>query len=235
MMDQPCTFEAMRGCLNSIESVNRLTRAYHPTLHWLNHVYHVMRRQPNPLHIVDVGCGGGDMLRQVARWASELNLPVVLTGIDLNPNAIRAARESTIPGTVTFLIGRAQDYQPPPASTSSSARFSPITSKTPPSSTSSTGWSPSPASAGSSTISIAIASPTSDFVSSLASVAGIPSSNTMAPSPSFAASAATTGSGYAEPPRYPKIPTASSSTAPRVYAWRVFAKVASNKFHTPGG
>jgi SAM-dependent methyltransferase len=112
-MDQPCTFADMRGCLRSIESVNRLTRAYHPTLNWLNHVYSVMPRQTHPVHIVDVGCGGGDMLRRISHWASELNLPVVLTGIDLNADAIRVARESTVPGTVTYINGRAQDYKPP--------------------------------------------------------------------------------------------------------------------------
>jgi len=113
MMDQPCSYLEMRGCLHSIESVNRLTRAYQPTLHWLNHVYTVMPRQTQPVHIVDVGCGGGDMLRRIRRWAEERKLPVVLTGIDLNSDAIRVAREVTIPNTVTFLTGRVQDFQPP--------------------------------------------------------------------------------------------------------------------------
>ena len=40
-------------------------------------------------------------------------LPVILTGIDLNPDAIRAAREATRPGTVTFLAGNAFDFEPP--------------------------------------------------------------------------------------------------------------------------
>jgi SAM-dependent methyltransferase len=113
MMDQPCSYPEMHGCLRSIESVNRLTRAYFPTLNWLNHVYTVMPRQLFPVHIVDVGCGGGDMLRRIRIWAQERNLPVVLTGIDLNPDAIRAAREVTVPNTITFLAGRAQDFHPP--------------------------------------------------------------------------------------------------------------------------
>jgi SAM-dependent methyltransferase len=111
-MDQPCSYPEMRGCLRDLESVNRLTRAYHPTLHWLDHVYSVLPRQPYPIHIVDVGCGGGDMLRRISSWARERNFPVILTGIDLNPDAIRAAREVTVPNTVTFLAGRAQDFHP---------------------------------------------------------------------------------------------------------------------------
>ena len=53
------------------------------------------------------------MLRRIREWAQERGLPVILTGIDLNPDAIRAAREVTLPGTITFLSGNAFDYQPP--------------------------------------------------------------------------------------------------------------------------
>ena len=102
----------MRDCLHDIAQVNRLTGAYHPTLHWLGHVYGRLPRLRHPLHIVDVGCGYGDMLRRIQRWAVDRNLPVQLTGIDLNADAVRAAREVTLPGTVTYLAGNAFDYRP---------------------------------------------------------------------------------------------------------------------------
>jgi SAM-dependent methyltransferase len=111
-MDQPCDFEELRDCYRSIARVNRLTQAYHPTIHWLNHVYWSLPRQTKPVRIVDVGCGYGDMLRQVYEWAEEKHLPVHLTGIDLNPDAIRAAREASVPGTVTYLAGNAFDFVP---------------------------------------------------------------------------------------------------------------------------
>jgi SAM-dependent methyltransferase len=113
LMDQPCSYEELRDCLRSIASVNRLTRAYHPTLHWLNHVYGVLPLQTKPVHIVDIGCGYGDMLRRVYDWAEEKHLPVTLTGIDISTDAIRAAREATIPGTITFLYGSAYEFTPP--------------------------------------------------------------------------------------------------------------------------
>jgi SAM-dependent methyltransferase len=112
-MDQPCSYDDLRDCLRDIARVNRLTRAYHPTLRWLDYFYATLPLQQDPIHIVDVGCGYGDMLRRVARWASDRNLPVILTGIDLNPNAVRAAREATLPGTITFLAGNAYDFDPP--------------------------------------------------------------------------------------------------------------------------
>jgi len=111
-MDQPSSYEDLRDCYRSLAAVNRLTWAYHPTIHWLNHFYYVLPRQTRPVHIVDIGCGYGDMLRRVHDWAEEKKLPVILTGIDLNPDAIRAAREVTVPGTVTYLAGNAFDFAP---------------------------------------------------------------------------------------------------------------------------
>ncbi len=112
-MDLPCSYEELRDCLRDIARVNRLTRAYAPTFEWLNHLYSVLPRQKRPVHIVDVGCGYGDMLRRIHEWAEERGLPVILTGIDLNAKAVTAARTATIPGTVTYLEGNAYDFRPP--------------------------------------------------------------------------------------------------------------------------
>ena len=81
-MDEPCSYDDLRACLRDISQVNELTGAYRPTLDWLNALYAKMPYQEKPLHIVDVGCGYGDMLRRIQQWATDRNLPVVLTGID---------------------------------------------------------------------------------------------------------------------------------------------------------
>ena len=47
------------------------------------------------LRIVDIGCGYGDMLRQVERRAARRGVEVDLLGIDLNPTTIRIATEAT--------------------------------------------------------------------------------------------------------------------------------------------
>lgn len=46
------------------------------------------------LHIVDIGCGGGDMLKLIAKWARKRNKEVQLTGIDANPNVIKFAEKN---------------------------------------------------------------------------------------------------------------------------------------------
>jgi SAM-dependent methyltransferase len=50
-------------------------------------------RAGETLRVVDVGSGGGDMLRRVAAWARRRGVRVELVGVDLNPYAERAARE----------------------------------------------------------------------------------------------------------------------------------------------
>ncbi len=48
-----------------------------------------------PLSILDVGFGQGDMLRAIWRWAKRNRLNVQLQGIDLNPLSELAARAAT--------------------------------------------------------------------------------------------------------------------------------------------
>ena len=112
-MDQPCSYGDLRECLQGIARVNRLFRAYRPTLDWLDGMFPVGVRQAHPVHILDVGCGYGDMLRRIDRWAGGRGLAVRLTGIDLNPDAVRVAREASVRGTITFVEGDAMDFAPP--------------------------------------------------------------------------------------------------------------------------
>ncbi len=109
-MDEPCSYAEFRACLRDLERVNRLIFSYRPTLRWLDEF---AARARAPLRIVDVGCGGGDMLRRIESWARRKRVAVRLTGIDLNPFATRAAREFSGPASrIEWLTGEAQAYQP---------------------------------------------------------------------------------------------------------------------------
>lgn len=44
-----------------------------------------------PVHIVDVGCGNGAILREIAKWGRSENYKIKMTGIDANPCAINIA------------------------------------------------------------------------------------------------------------------------------------------------
>lgn len=109
-MDEPCSYEEFRDCLRDLEKVNRMVGAYPPTLNWPEQFAPL---GGPPLHIVDVGCGGGDMLRRIEAWSRQHGIAVRLTGIDLNPYAARAAREFTPEDSaIEWVTGDAFSYQP---------------------------------------------------------------------------------------------------------------------------
>jgi len=87
-------FEDFQNCLRGLETVNIYSMAYRPTLHWLRKAL----KGVNPLHsisILDVGSGGGGMLRKIWKWAQRRGRNVHLTGIDLNPWSKQSAQGFT--------------------------------------------------------------------------------------------------------------------------------------------
>ncbi len=111
LMDQPCSYQEFRGCLRDLADVNLLTFAYRPTLLWLDHLVAKLPPTRKPLRIVDVGCGFGDMLRQIARWSRRRGIRVTLTGIDINPHSTKAAQEATpAEHNIEFLTGEPFTY-----------------------------------------------------------------------------------------------------------------------------
>jgi SAM-dependent methyltransferase len=110
LMDGECSYEEFRDCLRSLEQVNRWLLGYRPTLAWLERLPHELR---DLVHIVDVGSGGGNLLRQIAGWARRRGISVQLAGIDLNPHAARAAAESTPKELgITWVTDDAMVYRP---------------------------------------------------------------------------------------------------------------------------
>lgn len=93
LMDEPCSREVMRACLRDLARVNRWFLADRPVLTWLDS----LELAPNgrPVHILDVGCGYGDGLRRIEQWAAARQLPVRLTGCDLNPDTVAVAAEAS--------------------------------------------------------------------------------------------------------------------------------------------
>jgi ubiquinone/menaquinone biosynthesis C-methylase UbiE len=48
----------------------------------------LVRLKDNPYHIADLGCGSGETLKCIARWAKSHSYKVRLTGVDINKDAI---------------------------------------------------------------------------------------------------------------------------------------------------
>ncbi|MGD1108204.1 MAG: methyltransferase domain-containing protein [Terracidiphilus sp.] len=110
-MDEPCSRDQLRACLRDLARLNRWFLAYRPLLDWLNTV--APPSASRPLHIVDVGCGYGDALRRIERWARTRGVAVELTGIDLNPDAVIIAAEASPPqSTIRWIATDVFAFQP---------------------------------------------------------------------------------------------------------------------------
>lgn len=110
-MDEPCTREELRACLHDIAWSNRLLLGYCPLFRWLDAI--ALGVASRPIHLLDVGCGNGDALRRIEHWAHKRDLPMHLTGIDLNPDAIAIAAELTPDiSSIQWAAVDVFDYQP---------------------------------------------------------------------------------------------------------------------------
>jgi trans-aconitate methyltransferase len=109
-MDEPSSDAELRACLRDLMKVNRTLLGYRPTLHW---IAQFAGNAQSPLRIVDIGCGGGDMLRRIETWARGNHISVRLTGVDRNPQVIKAARAfSDQTCTIEWIACEAEAYRP---------------------------------------------------------------------------------------------------------------------------
>ncbi|MBK1662443.1 methyltransferase domain-containing protein [Paracraurococcus ruber] len=96
MDDEAATEPDFAGALRDLARVNRLTFALRPTMLWLER----FRRETGAtrLSILDVGAGGGDMLRAIARWGERRGVALELAALDRSPWAAPYAAAAGTPG-----------------------------------------------------------------------------------------------------------------------------------------
>ncbi|MBT2501519.1 methyltransferase domain-containing protein [Curtobacterium sp. ISL-83] len=99
LMDEPdCDPLALDRTFRRFAIVNGLVSGWRAV--WRTHV--VPALPPNGRgRILDLGCGGGDLARSLARWAASDGFDVEVVGVDPDPRAIAAASRST-PRGVSF-------------------------------------------------------------------------------------------------------------------------------------
>lgn len=92
LMDDPSLDAAVyANVMRDLGRVNSVTMARMPTLEFLGRTL-AGRKQ---FRLLDVGFGGGDMLRAIARWAAKRGIAADLVGVDLNPRSEAAAKRET--------------------------------------------------------------------------------------------------------------------------------------------
>jgi len=103
-------FTEFQDFLRSLETINILTTAYRPTLRWLQKM--MTAPYGEPLHILDAGCGNGDMLRRVERLALHKKQKTVLSGVDLHPWSRQSAEASYPVSSIRYKTADIFSFEP---------------------------------------------------------------------------------------------------------------------------
>jgi len=93
MDDLQCSGEVVDQTLRELEVINTWLGGNQVTINGLEKLLNLISTSEE-ITIIDVGCGGGDMLRLIDRWAKRKNKKVKLIGIDANPNIIDFAKNN---------------------------------------------------------------------------------------------------------------------------------------------
>jgi 2-polyprenyl-3-methyl-5-hydroxy-6-metoxy-1,4-benzoquinol methylase len=88
-----CAGEVVDQTLRELENINTWLGGNQVTIDALNKL--VGKKKDKVIHLYDLGCGGGDMLRLIRKWANKRKLNFVLTGVDANPFIIDFAKANT--------------------------------------------------------------------------------------------------------------------------------------------
>ena len=76
--------------LHELDYINRKLGGHAITLAGIQQLITDKNRE---YHIVDIGCGGGDSMLAISRWAQYHNYKVKITGVDLNADAVAFTNE----------------------------------------------------------------------------------------------------------------------------------------------
>jgi 2-polyprenyl-3-methyl-5-hydroxy-6-metoxy-1,4-benzoquinol methylase len=96
MDDLNCTGIQVDQTLRELEIINRLLGGNRITLDGVNELLKGHKPEENIIEIADLGCGGGDMLKVLARWGRRAGIKLRLVGIDANPGIIDYARKNSL-------------------------------------------------------------------------------------------------------------------------------------------
>ena len=82
-------FEAIAQTLKELNVVNSRLGGHATTLAGVKRLL----QDKTPVHICEIGCGGGDNLHVLHNYFSKKNIPARFIGIDMNPDCIAYARQ----------------------------------------------------------------------------------------------------------------------------------------------
>jgi SAM-dependent methyltransferase len=112
LMDtEQLSFVVFHAYLCELTVINFCTLAFRPTLQWLRRAL-IARKPRQSVSVIDIGSGGGDMLRRIWKWAGKRKINTNLVGVDLNPWSRRSAETTTRGLPIRFETSNIFDLRP---------------------------------------------------------------------------------------------------------------------------
>lgn len=84
-------FKDIKRNMQELDTINHRLGGHNITLRGIKNLMRVADKS-SQIKIVEIGCGGGDNLRVIKKWAAQNNLNVKLVGIDINEECIAFAK-----------------------------------------------------------------------------------------------------------------------------------------------
>ena len=92
MDDLDCSGEVVFQTLRELDTINKLLGGNSISMKTFKGI---ARRKTGPIHLIDLGCGSGDLMRIMADWCREKKIDAQFTGVDANPIIIDYAKKHT--------------------------------------------------------------------------------------------------------------------------------------------
>jgi len=100
------SFPAICQNMAELDTINQLLGGHRITLKGLQLL--MGKETHRPWRIAEIGCGGGDNLRVIQRWATKNGCKVELTGVDINKECVAYAQSRAEHASIKFIVS---DYR----------------------------------------------------------------------------------------------------------------------------
>jgi 2-polyprenyl-3-methyl-5-hydroxy-6-metoxy-1,4-benzoquinol methylase len=110
--DLHISFEDIKQNMRELDVINNKLGGRAITLKGIQNLIHKVAPQQK-IHIVEIGCGGGDNLKSIKKWAEKRKVNIQLTGIDINEACIKYALGQKVNSGISFICSDYTDLQLP--------------------------------------------------------------------------------------------------------------------------